>query len=198
MTRRAALTLVLAPGVARAEAPAPLRLAPSEEQRRLAIQLMEALGAFTLHDRALPELRRQVIALLQRHGLDAAAAARAADELIMPEFRADRGELIAAMSRPFSARFSAEELREILRAMETPIMRRSIEAELGGPRLGIFERIELARLQVNPSPALRRLGAEAKAIQDEMGKIGVEVGARIAERALRKHDAALRYRGLQN
>jgi hypothetical protein len=201
MPRRRAVLLglgVAALACAPAHANAPLRFAPSEEQRRLAVQLMEALGAATLHDRTMPELRQRVIALFQRHGMDAARAAAAADELIMPEFRAQRGELITAMSRPLSARFSAEELREILRAVETPIMRRHIEAELGGKPLGVFERMELSRVRANAAPPLRRLAEEAKAIQAEMERIGSEVGTRIAEQALRKHDAALRHRGLRS
>lgn len=191
---RRALLGALAAGPAFAQAP--LRLAPSEEQRRLAIALMDALGIQALLDDLMASVRTRMIALLRDRGMTAELATRSVDGLILPDFRERRPEIAAAMSAPFHRRFSEAELRDLLRLMALPVMQRQREATLGKRWLTPFEWIAIKRLQWR-EPVLQRLADETGAIRTEMVEAGNEITARIGEAAVRRHINTLRYNGFR-
>lgn len=191
--RRALLGVLLATP---AWAQAPLRLAPSEEQRRLALALTEMLGVQPLLDGVLTTVRMRMIRLFRDRGMSEEMATRSVDGLIMPEFRENRPEIAAAMSAAFSRRFSEAELRDLQRLMALPIMDRQREATLGTRWLTPFEWIQLKRLQWR-EPVLHRLVDETAAIRKDMVEIGNETLGRIGEAAVRKNINTLRYNGFR-
>lgn len=191
--RRALLGVLLATP---AFAQAPLRLAPSEEQRRLAVALMDAVGVQALLDELMTAVQTRMTRLFRNRGMTEAMATRAVDGLIMPEFRDRRADVAAAMSAAFYRRYSEAELRDLLRLMTLPIMDRQREATLGTRWLTPFEWIQLKRLQWR-EPVLQRLADETAAIRKEMVELANETLGRIGEAAVRKHINTLRYNGFR-
>lgn len=174
----------------------PLRMAPSEEQRRLAIALMDAVGVQALLDDLMTSVRDRMTRLFRDRGMTQEMATRSVDGLIMPEFRERRSDIAAAMSAGFYRRFSEDELRDLLRVMALPIMQRQREATLGTRWLTPFEWIQVKRLEWR-EPVLKRLADETAAIRKEMVELGNETLGRIADAAVRKNINTLRYNGFR-
>lgn len=82
-------------------------------RREAARQLVEAANVDQMLSDTLIAMRGQIINSLQRNlpNLSPAQITAAVDDILMPEFQARRGEVIAAISELYAERLSVEELR---------------------------------------------------------------------------------------
>ncbi len=124
MKRRAGLAALVTAAVA----PAAAQQA-TPEARTVALSLARIMGQGTMVEPIIARMRTQMIELLGEHsGLSPEELGALVDDLLVPEFRAGAGEMLAAYADVWAANFSAEELAEMLRFYESPLGRKALAA----------------------------------------------------------------------
>jgi hypothetical protein len=149
MTRLAMLAAALlvavslaAPLWAQTAAPTPPAAEIDAAKREAAAALVETAQLQTLATSTLLAMRSNLIGALLRSnprlGPDRAAAV--VDEVLMPDFRAQLGELVTAITMLYAAEFTTEELRALREFYASPLGQRVLRATpqlvVAGNRLG--------------------------------------------------------------
>lgn len=109
---RAAILLCIALALAPIGASAQTAPAATDESRREATALVQAINLVDQQRDMVDAMRTQFIRTLARaSGKTEAAAAATVDEILLPEFRARMPELTNAVTEVYATLFSAEDLR---------------------------------------------------------------------------------------
>lgn len=99
----------------------------TDEARREAASLADALGTQRLMDQVVTGMREQMVrALAERSRLPVERVAPMVDDLLVPEFRARIPEAVAAVAEIWAAHFTVDEMRQVRAFYETPLGRKTL------------------------------------------------------------------------